>query len=48
MFCKSILAEEFLTSREKYEQEAKKNTEETAGNSVDDMEQVNAHIPPIY
>ncbi|XP_045547229.1 uncharacterized protein isoform X1 [Salmo salar] len=35
----SILAEEFLTSREKYEQEAKKNTEETAGNSVDDMEQ---------
>uniref|UniRef100_A0A4W5S1H4 UBC core domain-containing protein n=1 Tax=Hucho hucho TaxID=62062 RepID=A0A4W5S1H4_9TELE len=35
----SILAEEFLTSREKYEQEAKKNTEETAGNSMDDMEQ---------
>ncbi|XP_045065617.1 uncharacterized protein LOC123481255 isoform X1 [Coregonus clupeaformis] len=35
----SILAEEFLTSREKYEQEAKKNTEETAGNSMDEMEQ---------
>uniref|UniRef100_A0A8C7KYJ2 Uncharacterized protein n=1 Tax=Oncorhynchus kisutch TaxID=8019 RepID=A0A8C7KYJ2_ONCKI len=35
----SILAEEFLTSREKYEQEAKKNTEETAGNSMNDMEQ---------
>ncbi|KAM4604629.1 uncharacterized protein ACJ7VT_016960 [Polymixia lowei] len=34
----SILAEEFLTSREKYEQEAKKHTEETAGTSLDDME----------
>ncbi|XP_041694892.2 uncharacterized protein LOC121533151 isoform X2 [Coregonus clupeaformis] len=35
----SILAEEFLTSREKYEQEARKNTEETAGKSMDEMEQ---------
>ncbi|XP_035525876.1 uncharacterized protein LOC118334163 [Morone saxatilis] len=34
----SILAEEFLTSRETYEQEAEKHTEETAGNSLDDME----------
>ncbi|XP_074544926.1 uncharacterized protein LOC141804413 isoform X2 [Halichoeres trimaculatus] len=34
----SILAEEFMTSREIYEQEAKKRTEETAGNSMDDME----------
>ncbi|XP_071356781.1 uncharacterized protein [Trachinotus anak] len=35
----SILAEEFLTSHEKYEQEAKKHTEETAGQSLTDMEQ---------
>ncbi|CAJ1072792.1 uncharacterized protein LOC123972839 [Xyrichtys novacula] len=34
----SILAEEFMTSRELYEREAKKHTEETAGNSMDDME----------
>lgn len=34
----SILAEEFLTSREKYEQEAKKHTEENAMQSRDDME----------
>uniref|UniRef100_A0A8C4GV26 Uncharacterized protein n=1 Tax=Dicentrarchus labrax TaxID=13489 RepID=A0A8C4GV26_DICLA len=34
----SILAEEFLTSRETYEREAEKHTEETAGNSLDDME----------
>lgn len=36
----SILAEEFLTSHEIYEQEAKKHTEETAGQSLDDMEKV--------
>ncbi|KAM4552700.1 uncharacterized protein PAE49_016089 [Odontesthes bonariensis] len=34
----SILAEEFLTSRETYEGEAKKHTEELAGQSLDDME----------
>ncbi|KAK5860154.1 hypothetical protein PBY51_021651 [Eleginops maclovinus] len=34
----SILAEEFLTSRETYEREAEKHTEETAGKSLDDME----------
>ncbi|XP_029931219.1 uncharacterized protein LOC115375808 [Myripristis murdjan] len=34
----SILAEEFLSSREKYEKEAQKHTEETAGASLDDME----------
>ncbi|XP_071256869.1 uncharacterized protein [Salvelinus alpinus] len=34
----SILAEEYLTSREKYEEEAKKNTEEVAGKSLDAME----------
>lgn len=34
----SILAEEFLTSRDIYEREAKKHTEETAGKSMDDME----------
>lgn len=34
----SILAEEFLTDCETYEQEAEKQTEETAGNSLDDME----------
>lgn len=37
----SILAEEFLSSREKYEQEAEKHTEETAATSRDDMEKVN-------
>ncbi|XP_050934923.1 uncharacterized protein LOC108900307 isoform X3 [Lates calcarifer] len=46
----SILAEEFLTSHEIYEQEAKKHTEETAGQSLDDMEKklvdpVNHFIP---
>ncbi|XP_056247640.1 uncharacterized protein LOC130178985 isoform X2 [Seriola aureovittata] len=34
----SVLAEEFLTNRETYEQEAKKHTEQTAGQSLDDME----------
>ncbi|XP_040038711.2 uncharacterized protein LOC120822836 [Gasterosteus aculeatus] len=34
----SILAEEFLTSRGKYEEEARKHTEETAAESRDDME----------
>ncbi|XP_041658952.1 uncharacterized protein LOC121519913 [Cheilinus undulatus] len=34
----SILAEEFMTSHEVYEQEAKKHTEEAAGISMDDME----------
>uniref|UniRef100_A0A671VGS5 UBC core domain-containing protein n=1 Tax=Sparus aurata TaxID=8175 RepID=A0A671VGS5_SPAAU len=32
--------EEFLTSRETYEREAEKHTEETAGNSLDDLEKV--------
>ncbi|XP_034089727.1 uncharacterized protein LOC117557863 [Gymnodraco acuticeps] len=35
----SILAEEFLTSLETYEREAEKHTEETAGKSLDDMEE---------
>ncbi|XP_017281441.1 uncharacterized protein LOC108241656 [Kryptolebias marmoratus] len=34
----SILAEEFLTSRETYEQEAKKHTGQHAGRSLEDME----------
>ncbi|XP_068427735.1 uncharacterized protein [Clinocottus analis] len=34
----SILAEEYLTSRETYEREAEKHTAETAGKSLDDME----------
>lgn len=34
----SILAEEFLSNRQTYEQEAKKHTEETAAQSRDDME----------
>ncbi|XP_040000548.1 uncharacterized protein LOC120799424 [Xiphias gladius] len=34
----SILAEEFMTSRETYEREAKKQTEQTAGKSMNDME----------
>ncbi|KAM9844539.1 uncharacterized protein ACBR49_011369 [Aulostomus maculatus] len=34
----SILAEEFLSSSETYKQEAKRHTEESAGNSLDDME----------
>nr|XP_046236009.1 uncharacterized protein LOC124054273 isoform X2 [Scatophagus argus] len=34
----SILAEEFLSSRETYEQEAKKHTEKSAAQSRDDME----------
>ncbi|KAM9719397.1 uncharacterized protein ACNS7B_020239 isoform 1-T2 [Menidia menidia] len=34
----SILAEEFLTSREIYQHEAKKHTEEHAGKSLDEME----------
>ncbi|KAM4605247.1 uncharacterized protein ACJ7VT_017521 [Polymixia lowei] len=44
----SILAEEFLTSREKYEQEAKKHTEETAGTSLDDMEKKMVGPVPQY
>ncbi|KAI3376579.1 hypothetical protein L3Q82_016458, partial [Scortum barcoo] len=40
-FCGSILAEEFLTSPEKYEQEAKKHTEQTAAQSRDEMEKIN-------
>ena len=32
-----------MTSRETYEQEAKKNTEEEAGTSLNDMEQVNSN-----
>nr|XP_020470594.1 uncharacterized protein LOC109968581 [Monopterus albus] len=34
----SILAEEFLTSQKTYEQQAKKHTEEIAGQSADDLE----------
>ncbi|KAF3707745.1 Ubiquitin-conjugating enzyme E2 E2 [Channa argus] len=34
----SILAEEFLTSHVAYEEQAKKHTEETAGQSLDDLE----------
>lgn len=34
----SILAEEYLTTRHKYEEEAKKHTEKSAGQSLDDME----------
>ncbi|AWP03882.1 putative bifunctional E2/E3 enzyme R795-like isoform 2 [Scophthalmus maximus] len=34
----SILAEEFLTNHEVYEREARKHTEQTAGQSLDDME----------
>ncbi|XP_062291448.1 uncharacterized protein LOC133995955 [Scomber scombrus] len=34
----SILAEEYLTSRETYDQEAKNHTAKTAGQSLDDME----------
>lgn len=34
----SILAEEYLTSRKKYEEEAKKHTEQRAGQSLDAME----------
>lgn len=44
----SILAEEFLTSRETYEQEAKKHTEETAGSSLDDMEKKLVDPEPQY
>lgn len=35
------MAEEFLTDRPTYEREAEKQTGETAGNSLDDMEKVN-------
>uniref|UniRef100_A0A8C4GUV3 UBC core domain-containing protein n=1 Tax=Dicentrarchus labrax TaxID=13489 RepID=A0A8C4GUV3_DICLA len=47
----SILAEEFLTSPEKYQQEARMHTEETAAQSRDDMEKKwvdpgKQHIPP--
>uniref|UniRef100_A0A3B4Y496 Uncharacterized LOC111660082 n=2 Tax=Seriola lalandi dorsalis TaxID=1841481 RepID=A0A3B4Y496_SERLL len=34
----SILAEEFMTSQKVYEEQAKKHTEETAAQSLDDME----------
>lgn len=44
----SILAEEFLTSRETYEREAKKHTEEMAGRSLDDMEMVNEMIFNVF
>ncbi|XP_062284218.1 ubiquitin-conjugating enzyme E2 R1-like [Scomber scombrus] len=44
----SILAEEFLTSRETYEQEAKKHTEEAAGNSLDDMERKLVNLVPQF
>ncbi|XP_026156317.1 uncharacterized protein LOC113126493 [Mastacembelus armatus] len=47
----SILAEEFLTSQKMYEQQAKKQTEETAGQSIEDMEKKlvepeKKYIPP--
>ncbi|KAM6990094.1 uncharacterized protein LKV04_009659 [Tautogolabrus adspersus] len=41
----SILAEEFMTSHEEYERQAKKHTEETAGISMDDME--NKMVVPV-
>ncbi|KAG7454163.1 bifunctional E2/E3 enzyme R795-like isoform 3 [Solea senegalensis] len=42
----SILAEEFLTNREMYELEAKRHTQQTAGNSLDDMEKTLVdHVP---
>ncbi|XP_073347040.1 uncharacterized protein [Pagrus major] len=44
----SILAEEFLTSRETYEREAEKHTEETAGNSLDDMEKTLVDTVPQF
>ncbi|XP_036939828.1 uncharacterized protein LOC119011099 [Acanthopagrus latus] len=44
----SILAEEFLTSREMYEREAEKHTEETAGNSLDDMEKTLVDTVPQF
>lgn len=47
-FCGSILAEEFMSSREKYEQEAKKHTEETAAMSRDVMEKVNEQSNHFY
>ncbi|KAG7457026.1 hypothetical protein MATL_G00242160 [Megalops atlanticus] len=34
----SVLAEEFLSSRDKYEEQAKKNTAEAAGTPMEDME----------
>ena len=36
----SILAEEFLSSKDKYEQEAKEHTAKTAAKSFNDKEQV--------
>ncbi|XP_030258472.1 uncharacterized protein LOC115572482 isoform X2 [Sparus aurata] len=44
----SILAEEFLTSRETYEREAEKHTEETAGNSLDDLEKTLVDAVPQF
>uniref|UniRef100_A0A3B4AVB9 UBC core domain-containing protein n=1 Tax=Periophthalmus magnuspinnatus TaxID=409849 RepID=A0A3B4AVB9_9GOBI len=35
-----ILAEEYLTSRSKYDEEAKKHTEKSAGQTLDEMEKV--------
>ncbi|XP_028254928.1 uncharacterized protein LOC114431579 [Parambassis ranga] len=47
----SILAEEYLTSHDKYEEEAKKQTEQTAGESLENMEKklvepVKQSLPP--
>nr|XP_046263975.1 uncharacterized protein LOC124069172 isoform X2 [Scatophagus argus] len=44
----SILAEEFLTSRETYERKAEKHTEETAGKSLDDMEKTLVEPGPQF
>ncbi|TNN51513.1 putative bifunctional E2/E3 enzyme R795 [Liparis tanakae] len=44
----SILAEEFLTSRETYEREAEKHTEETAGKSMEDMENTLVGLVPQF
>ncbi|KAI3374835.1 hypothetical protein L3Q82_021373 [Scortum barcoo] len=44
----SILAEEFLTNRDTYEQEAEKQTKETAGNSLDDIEKKLVDLVPQF
>ncbi|XP_041849079.1 uncharacterized protein LOC121644894 [Melanotaenia boesemani] len=44
----SILAEEFLTSRETYEREARKHTDECAGKSLDDMEKTLTDLVPQF
>lgn len=41
LYLHSILAEQFLTSHDRYEQEAKKHTQETAGQPLDELEKVN-------